>query len=66
MLAADVAVMRIMSELCMMKPYALAGHSMGEYAALVGASVLDFQDAVGLVAARGRMMQTLCHRISAP
>ena len=57
MLAADVAVIRIMSEQCMMKPYALAGHSMGEYAALVGANVLDFQDAVGLVAARGRMMQ---------
>ncbi len=58
MLAADVSVMRIMSEQCMMKPYALAGHSLGEYAALVGANVLDFQDAIKLVAERGRLMQS--------
>ena len=57
MLAADVSVMRIMTEMCMTKPYALAGHSLGEYAALVGANVLDFQDAIKLVAARGRLMQ---------
>ena len=57
MLAADVAVMRIMTELCMTTPYALAGHSLGEYAALVGANVLDFQDAIKLVAERGRLMQ---------
>lgn len=57
MLAADVAVMRIMTEMCMTKPYALAGHSLGEYAALVGANVLDFQDAIKLVAERGRLMQ---------
>jgi [acyl-carrier-protein] S-malonyltransferase len=58
MLAADVSVMRVMSELCMTKPYALAGHSLGEYAALVGANVLDYQDAIKLVAERGRLMQT--------
>ena len=58
MLAADVAVMRIMTELCMTKPYALAGHSLGEYAALVGAGALDFEDAVKLVAERGRLMQS--------
>lgn len=57
MLAADVAVMRIMTEMCMTKPYALAGHSLGEYAALVGANVLDFKDAIKLVAERGRLMQ---------
>jgi [acyl-carrier-protein] S-malonyltransferase len=57
MLAADVSVMRVMSELCMTKPYALAGHSLGEYAALVGANVLDYQDAIKLVAERGRLMQ---------
>ncbi|MGD2053575.1 MAG: ACP S-malonyltransferase [Gammaproteobacteria bacterium] len=57
MLAADVSVMRVMSELCMTKPYALAGHSLGEYAALVGANVLDYQDAIRLVAERGRLMQ---------
>ena len=57
MLAADVSVMRIMTELCMTTPYALAGHSLGEYAALVGANALDFQDAIKLVAERGRLMQ---------
>jgi len=57
MLAADVSVMRVMSELCMTKPYALAGHSLGEYAALVGANVLEYQDAIKLVAERGRLMQ---------
>ena len=57
MLAADIAVMRILTELCMTTPYALAGHSLGEYAALVGADVLDYQDAVKLVAERGRLMQ---------
>jgi [acyl-carrier-protein] S-malonyltransferase len=58
MLAADVAVMRVMTEMCMTKPYALAGHSLGEYAALVGANVLDYQDAIKLVAERGRLMQS--------
>jgi len=57
MLAADVSVMRIMRELCMTTPYALAGHSLGEYAALVGANVIDYQDAIKLVAERGRLMQ---------
>ncbi len=57
MLAADISVMRIMTEMCMTTPYALAGHSLGEYAALVGANVLDYQDAIKLVAERGRLMQ---------
>jgi [acyl-carrier-protein] S-malonyltransferase len=57
MLAADVSIIRILSQQCMIKPYALAGHSLGEYAALVGANVLNFQDAIKLVAERGRLMQ---------
>ncbi|MDH5389451.1 MAG: ACP S-malonyltransferase [Gammaproteobacteria bacterium] len=56
-LAADIAVMRVMSEQCMLKPFVLAGHSLGEYAALVAANSIEFTDAIKLVAERGRLMQ---------
>lgn len=57
MLAADIAVMRIMASECMQKPLAMAGHSLGEYAALVASDALDFSDAIKLVAKRGQLMQ---------
>ncbi len=38
------------------KPIAVAGHSLGEYSALVAAGGLGFRDAVGLVQKRGRYM----------
>lgn len=57
MLAADIAVMRVMQQQCLLTPMVFAGHSLGEYAALVAADVLDYVDAIKLVARRGQLMQ---------
>ena len=57
MLSAGIAVWRIWQEKGGAVPAVLAGHSLGEYAALVAAGALDFKDAVSLVAERGRLMQ---------
>jgi len=57
MLAADIAVWRVWRALGGPLPAQAAGHSLGEYAALVAAGSLDFSDGVGLVAERSRLMQ---------
>lgn len=57
MLAAGIAVWRIMQAKGCAAPAVVAGHSLGEYSALVAAGVLNFADAVKLVAERGRLMQ---------
>ena len=57
MLSAGVAVWRIWQEQGGAEPAVMAGHSLGEYSALVCAGALGFADAVGLVAERGRFMQ---------
>src|SRR5690606_2581809 len=57
MLAAGVAVWRVLGERGAPRPAVLAGHSLGEYTALVCAGALEFGDAVALVADRGRFMQ---------
>lgn len=58
MLAADIAVMRVMAQQCLLTPFVFAGHSLGEYAALVAAEALDFNDAIKLVSKRGQLMQS--------
>ncbi|MDH5691727.1 MAG: ACP S-malonyltransferase [Gammaproteobacteria bacterium] len=57
MLAAGVATWRLWTSLGGSLPQRMAGHSLGEYTALVCAGALSFADAVQLVAARGRFMQ---------
>ncbi len=57
MLAAGYAVYRVWEEEGGVFPDFIAGHSLGEYTALVVADAVDFPDAVRLVAERGRLMQ---------
>lgn len=57
LLTASYAIWRVIQGHHPLKPQALAGHSLGEYTALVCANALNFVDAVKLVAARGQYMQ---------
>jgi [acyl-carrier-protein] S-malonyltransferase len=57
LLAGSVALWRIWQAQQSSSPKLLAGHSLGEYTALVAANALDFADAVQLVAERGKFMQ---------
>ena len=58
MLAAGVATWRAWKECGAPLPHMVAGHSLGEYSALVCAGALEFRSAVALVRERGRAMQT--------
>ena len=55
MLTANVAVMRVLKKYGV-NPDMVIGHSLGEYAALVAADVLKFDEALRVVSARGREM----------
>lgn len=57
LLAADIALWRLWQARSLPSPTALAGHSLGEYAALVAAGVLEFADTLRLVERRGQLMQ---------
>ncbi|NOR72035.1 MAG: ACP S-malonyltransferase [Methylomarinum sp.] len=57
MLTAGVAMWRVWCEQSSIRPAWMAGHSLGEYTALVNSGAMKFEDAVLLVAERGRLMQ---------
>jgi [acyl-carrier-protein] S-malonyltransferase len=57
MLTADVALYRILIQQGILQASMMAGHSLGEYAALVCADALPFEAALRLVHCRGTVMQ---------
>lgn len=57
LLAASVAVYRVWQQINGAQPAFMAGHSLGEWSALVCAGVVAFNDAVKLVQQRGKFMQ---------
>lgn len=55
-----VAALRVLEEIRPdLKPDAVGGHSVGEYAALVAAGVVDFSDGLRLISERARLMTTV-------
>lgn len=57
LLTASVAILNVLNKETSIRPRFLAGHSLGEYTALVASRALDFKDAVRVVAMRGKFMQ---------
>ena len=57
LLASSVAIYRVWQSVNGAQPEFMAGHSLGEYSALVCAGVIDFKDAIELVELRGKLMQ---------
>jgi [acyl-carrier-protein] S-malonyltransferase len=56
-LTTSIALLRALEESGPVRPAYVAGHSLGEYSALVASGALALEDAVRLVHARGRFMQ---------
>lgn len=57
LLASSVAIFKVWQSVNGAQPDCMAGHSLGEYSALVCAGVIDFKGAIKLVELRGKLMQ---------
>jgi [acyl-carrier-protein] S-malonyltransferase len=57
MVTASIAALRVYRQEIGIEPEVAAGHSLGEYSALVAAGAIEFADAVRAVRERGRLMQ---------
>lgn len=58
LLSASIAIWRLWNQQQGVKPSILAGHSLGEYSALVCSEVISFSEAINLVHKRGLFMQS--------
>lgn len=56
-LTVSIAALRVLETETSLRPAYVAGHSLGEYSALVAVGALRFADAVKIVCQRGRLMQ---------
>jgi len=56
-LTTSIAALRVLEAETPLRPAYVAGHSLGEYSALVAVGALEFRDAVKVVRERGRLMQ---------
>ena len=61
-LATSMAILRVLESKSDLRPAFVAGHSLGEFTALVSAGVLSFADALQLVRERGRLMKAAGER----
>lgn len=59
-LTTSIAALRALQSQCAISPALAAGHSLGEYSALVASGALEFADAAVAVRERGRLMQEAC------
>lgn len=57
LLTVSIALYRLWVAENNLRPVLLAGHSLGEYSALVAANAIEFKDAISLVSLRGQAMQ---------
>ena len=60
--AVEYALAKFLIESTGVKPIAMVGHSIGEYAAAAVSGLMSLKDALGMVATRAKAMHTSCNR----